>query len=136
MKRLSDWRPRLVAYLVKAAGIPFSFGRHDCALFAAESVQAMTGFDLASDWRGRYRTERGGLRVLRAAGYSTHVDLAAAHFPEQPIAMARPGDLAEIAVPGAINALGVLQGSAIYVLRPEGLGTVSRIAGLRSWRVG
>lgn len=134
MNRHPSWRTRLGAYLADAARTPFVEGRHDCALFAAGAVLAMTGKDPAARFRGRYRTTKGGLRVLRRAGYHDHLALAEAHFEEVPPAFARVGDLA--AVPGADGpALGVVQGERIYVLRPEGLGSVSLLQATRALRV-
>jgi hypothetical protein len=134
LTRLPSWRTQLARYLAEAARIPFVEGRHDCALFAAGAIRAMTGEDLAAPFRGRYRTTRGGLRVLRRAGYRDHLDLAVAHLDEVPPAFAHVGDIA--AVPGDDGpALGVVQGERIYVLRPEGLSTVSRLLATRAWRV-
>lgn len=94
----------------------------------------MTGEDPAAPFRGRYRSTKGGLRVLRRAGYRDHLALAEAHFEEVPPAFARVGDLA--AVLGADGpALGVVQGERIYVLRPEGLASVSLLQASRAWRV-
>lgn len=134
MKRTTDWRTRLIAYLADSHAAPFRPGRHDCALFAAGAVAAMTGVDLAAHWRGRYRTLRGGLRVLRADGYADHVALADAHFEVCPVAMARAGDLAAVPGPQGL-ALGVVQGARVYVLRPEGLATVDLLTAQRAWRV-
>jgi hypothetical protein len=134
MNRLPSWRTRLGLYLAEAARTPFAEGRHDCALFAAGAVLAMTGMDPAAPFRGRYRTTRGGLRVLRRAGYRDHLALAVAHLEEVPPSFARVGDLA--AVQGADGpALGVVQGERIYVLRPEGMATVSLLQAMRAWRV-
>ena len=68
MPRLSNWTAPLIEYLAAAARRPFKPGHHDCALFAAGAVAAMTGTDFAAQWRGRYTTLRGGLRVIRRAG--------------------------------------------------------------------
>lgn len=117
--RYPDWRARLTAYLAAGAREPFAYGRHDCALFAAGAVAAMTGIDLAAPFRGRYRSLRGGLRVMRAAGYADHVALAAAHLPACDPARALPGDLAVFDTPDG-RALGVVQGPGVYVLGPSG----------------
>lgn len=132
--RHPDWRDRLVAYLHSARVRPFEFGQHDCSLFAADCVAAMTGVDMASDWRGRYATMRGGLRVLRKAGFDDHVALAAAHFPEVTPLLAQPGDLAVVPTDDG-PALGVVQGEAVYVLGPRGLGLVSILSAVRAFRV-
>lgn len=134
MKRLTDWRARLIAYLATAQAAPFRPGQHDCALFAANAVAAMTGIDLADSWRGRYRTIRGGLRVLKSEGYADHIALAAALLQACPVALAQAGDVAAVPVPEGL-ALGIVQGSRIYVLRPEGLATVDLLTAMQAWRV-
>lgn len=133
-QRLPDWQARLVIYLHAARLRPFAYGRHDCCLFAADAVDAMTGVDIAAAWRGRYTTLRGGLRVLRRTGLADHVALAAALFPETPPLMAEPGDLAVVPT-NAGPALGVVQGEAIYVLGPQGLGLVSLLSATRAFRI-
>lgn len=132
--RVPDWRDRLVAYLHSARQRPFEFGQHDCSLFAADCVAAMTGQDMAAKWRGRYATMKGGLRVLRKAGFADHIALAAAHFPEVPPLLAQPGDLAVVPTDDG-PALGVVQGEAVYVLGPNGLGLVSIMSATRAFRV-
>lgn len=130
--RQKGWQGRLVAYLDAAGRRPFAEGRHDCALFAAGAVQAMTGLDYAADYRGRYTTTRGGLRVLRRDGYADHVALAASHFPET--AAPVPGDLA--VVPTAEGpALGVVQGEHVYLLAPGGMTLAPIAAASRFFKV-
>ncbi len=113
--RVPDWKTQLIAYLADAARTPFQPGVHDCALFSAGAVLAMTGVDFAADWRGRYTTLTGGLRVLRRAGYTDHIDLAARNFAEVPTAFMHLGDLAVIPTPEG-PMLGVVQGEGVYVL--------------------
>lgn len=121
MNRTRGWQGRLVAYLASSATTPFAPGVHDCALFAAGAVAAMTGIDPAAAYRGRYTTERGGWRVLRRDGFADHIALAAAHLRTRgEDERARPGDLAVIpTVTGP--ALGVVQGQMAYALGPDGL---------------
>ncbi|WP_109464410.1 DUF6950 family protein [Albibacillus kandeliae] len=117
MKRLPDWKPRLMSYLVRAARRPFKEGEHDCALFLAGGVEAMTGEDYAAPYRGRYSTTLGGLRILKKDGFEDHVALAAHHLKEKPVAFAGVGDGA--AVPTSDGpALGIVQGEGIYLLTP------------------
>lgn len=135
VKRLDDWREALVKYLEGVKRTPYQPGRHDCALFAATAVKAMTGHDYAVPYRGRYTTLRGGLRVLRKDGYDDHIALAADKLPEISPAFARAGDLA--VVPGEDNlpALGVVQGEKVYVLTPGGLSLVSMLSMQRAFEV-
>lgn len=134
MRRHPDWRGRLVAYLGACAGRPFEWGRHDCALFAAGCIEAMTGEDHGGAFRGRYRSFKGGLKALRKAGHADHVAMVASLLDEVPVAYAQAGDLAMIETPEGA-ALGVVQGHRIYVLRPEGLASVDLLRAARAWRV-
>lgn len=134
MTRLDDWHARLAAYVYEAGRTPFAYGAHDCALFAAGAVEAMTGTDLAAGWRGIYRTLAGGLKAVKRAGHADHVALAAHHFAEITVAEAMPGDLAVVAGPEG-PALGVVQGAQVYVATPTGLGLVPLLQAARVFRV-
>lgn len=124
-QRLPDWRNRLYDYLTRIAPEPLVYGHHDCALFAANAVHAMTGVDFAAPYRGRYTTLQEGMRILAVDGFADHVALAHAHLTQVPVAMALPGDLAVFET-RAGRAVGVVQGAAVYVLRVDGmLGLVS-----------
>jgi hypothetical protein len=119
---MMDQLSSLIAYAAEAGARPFRPGRHDCALFAAGWVKLMTGQDLARGWRSRYRSLRGGQKLMEEAGFRDHVDLAAAHLPEIAPAFAQPGDLAVL----KDDAFGIVAGEMIYCLKPEGLGLVPR----------
>ncbi|MBC8718181.1 hypothetical protein H5024_11235 [Ochrobactrum sp. Marseille-Q0166] len=136
MKRYPDWRPRLSAYLYEVAHKPFKWGEHDCALFAAGAVEAMTGADFAAEYRGKYKTLIGGLRKLRKSGFADHAEMAASIFEECHPSSAHVGDLAAIETDEGI-ALGVVQGQRIYVLRPDqaGIGTVALLDAKRTFHV-
>lgn len=118
--RVAGWRSRLIAWLSSIADVPHQYGRHDCALLAAGAVQAMHGVDPAAEWRGRYTTWRGGLRVLRRCGFQDHVDVA--RRLGQPVApgFVQFGDLVAVDAPGH-PALGIVTGPQVALLRPEGL---------------
>ena len=138
IRRLPGWQGRLAVWLAACRQRPFAWGRHDCALFIADAVEAMTGEDLAAGWRGRYSTALGARRVLRRAGHDSPLDVVAAALPEVLPAAALPGDVAAIPAEteGDWPALGIVQGAQVYVLRPEGLGLVGRGRIARAWRVG
>lgn len=119
IERHRDWPARLRLWLAGIARTPFQPGTHDCALFAAGAVEAMTGTDLAAGWRGRYRTLQGGIRVLRRAGHANHIALARAHLPAT--SKPQPGDLAVVPTPEGL-ALGVVQGTHVYAPAAVGWG--------------
>ncbi len=133
--RLPDWQERLTGYLCRCARTPYQIGDHDCALFAAGAVEAVTGIDPAADWRGQYATKTCGLRMLRLAGHADHIAATAAVLPEIDPVFAAAGDIACVAEDATGQlALGVVQGELIYVLREDGLGLVRRATMQRAWR--
>lgn len=135
MKRKKDWRASLVAYVASVSKAEFKPGRHDCALFAAGAVEAMTGEDLAAKWRGKYRSLKRGQVLLQKSGFADHIELAASHFDEVPPLMAQVGDIAVIEASGE-DALGVVQGSYVWAaLTGGGLGLVPLTMVKRAFRV-
>lgn len=136
LTRRPDWRARLHAEIEAHRREVFAWGARDCALgLAAGAVEAMTGTDLRRGWRGKYRTAAGALRALRASGYETLGDAAAAVLPEVHPAFARDGDLALIEE-GEIGALAIFNGGTLIVLTLDGLGVRERAAARRAFKVG
>ena len=133
--RFPDWRPRLFGFIAATVRRPLVPGQHDCALFAAGAVEAMTGTDVAADWRGRYDSFNAGLKALRKAGFKDHVALVAAHLEEVPPAFAQVGDIGAILLPGELPALGIFTGGELAVLRETGLGFAPREMAVQAWRV-
>ena len=64
-RRVPDWPDRLAAYIERVRREPFCWGRHDCALFVAGVVHAMTGRDIAAAWRGPYGSALSAARMIR-----------------------------------------------------------------------
>lgn len=120
LTRYPDWQSRLQTWLQEAAGQPIRYGQFDCCLFGAGAVAAQTGVDLAAPFRRRYTTFRGGIRVLRRAGYRDHVELIARHLPEDHPITARPGDIAVVPDAEGRPSVALVQGSVVYALAPAG----------------
>lgn len=128
LTRLPDWHPRLASYLAQVMRRAFRPGSHDCVLFAAGAVEALTGVDLAAEFRGTYRTLAEGQEVLVARGFADHIALVESLFEPVAPALAQVGDLAVVpSDEDARGALGVFQGAGVYVLRPSGLAVVDRL---------
>lgn len=135
MTRRKDWQARLRAYLIAMARRRFRPGSHDCALFVAGAIREMTGEDLGKKWRGSYRSLAKGRAALSEAGYDDLASLAAEHLPEVTPIFAQPGDVAILRDAEGQEAMGLVQGAGIYVLRPDGLGAVPLTAAERAFRV-
>lgn len=133
MTRVVDWRSRLTEYMADVSRVQFRPGRHDCALFVAGAVKAMTGVDHARGWRG-YRSLATGQRKLEAKGFADHIALIASILPEITPIMAQVGDVAVVDGHDVL-ALGIVQGAFVYVLRPSGAGLVPLTDVKKAFRV-
>lgn len=126
MKKIEGWHYNLRKYIEASAAKPFKTGSHDCALFWAGGVEAMTGVDPAADYRGKYKTFRAGKELI---GVDLG-DYAARFFEEVPPAFAQVGDLAMVK-----GACGIVQGEHVYVLGKGGIMTVPLTRATRAFRV-
>lgn len=114
MHRLPDWDARLAAYLEPLRARPFAWGKHDCCLFAAGAVLAMTGVDPMPEFRGRYSTPIGSLRALTRYGAGTLDATLDTKFERVEASLAQRGD---IVMSGA--ALGINFGAFLIAVGSE-----------------
>lgn len=140
LRRLPGWEDRLDALLREAADGFRGWGVRDCALFAADAVEALTGHDPAAEFRGRYSTPLGAARALSRYGAGDLIATADAVLPrhDRPVLACR-GDI--VAVPfadGGALALAVveLNGTAWVALGPDAILTGPLDAARIAWRVG
>lgn len=93
LHRLPDWPERLITFLEDRRGIPFQWGRNDCVTFAADGVQAITGFDALGPLRGSWTSEReASLRLLARGGITNAVRSVLGMEMDSP-ALAQRGDV-------------------------------------------
>lgn len=130
--RLPDWQPRLAALVSQRMRMPVVWGVHDCCLFAADALQAVTGVDVAADLRGTYSTQAEADAVLLAHGGLVELCIARAG-PVVPTALAQPGDVG-LALLGKVRALAVCGGAHFLAPGPLGLVPLPRAQVLRAWR--
>jgi hypothetical protein len=76
MHRLPDWETRLAAFLEPLRLRAFAWGKHDCCIFTAGAVEAMTGVDAMAEFRGRYSTQIGAKRARRSTRSSSRCSRA------------------------------------------------------------
>ena len=133
--RRGDWKARLNSYLLACRAQPFGYGDFDCALFVDGGIEAMTGISLGGEFRGRYRSYSGGLRVIRKAGFRDHFAFFSAHLPERPVAFAAPGDVVAVEAPEGPG-LGLVQGELAYHVAEAGFTMVPIAAVTRLLKVG
>ncbi len=79
LTRSKTWETReLPAFITAHKNVPFAWGGADCCLLAADAVLAITGTDIASDFRGKYTDQASALVAIRSiAGGTTVADAAA-----------------------------------------------------------
>lgn len=134
LQRLPDWPSRLDDYVSACSGIAFAWGRHDCALFAAGAVLAITGTAVPLPaWRDR----RAALRVIAKAG---GLDVAVSQYlpPLVSPLLAQRGDvlLVRATADGEGPALAVCLG---HVWAAPGASTINYgdpSGAVKAWRVG
>lgn len=111
----------------------FAWGVNDCALFAFDAVEAITGVRHHPHMRA-HRTALQGMRQVRSAGGLGAIATAALGEPVAP-RMAAVGDMVLVRM-GKREALGVCNGVTVAGPGPAGLMQVALSQGLAAWRVG
>lgn len=139
MKRLPGWRSRLSATINSFRRREMAYGEADCWVLAASCVEAITGeTPWPKAWRA-YKSERGGIGVMKRAGFDNLADAMATIFPEIKPSEATIGDLMAIPSDSPFGfALGVSNGERIFGFGDafDGLGTVGLLKATRAFKVG
>jgi hypothetical protein len=131
LTRKQDWPESLAAAIEQAREQPFAWGEHDCALWCADVILAMTGADLASDLRGRYDSPEGAQAVIESLGLPKLEALLNARLLAIPIEQVQRGDL----VLHENGAAGICDGFASWFVTPEGLTRLKTSHFEKAWRV-
>ena len=146
LTRKEHWDTRaLHDFLLSRADAPFVWGQHDCALFAADAIGAMTGVDIAEEFRGKYSDESGAKATIRSIARGSTVAEAAAYcarkhgLAEWPFPLfARRGDLVVVrnADGSVIAGIVHLNGRHVVAAGEKGLLRLPMRSVLRAWHVG
>jgi hypothetical protein len=136
LTRREDWTSRLAAALEEARDKPFKWGSHDCGLFAADCVLAMTDTDPAALYRGQYVDEAGARDTLwLISGGGLRAAWTKALGPAMNnVRMAKRGDVVLVEV-GGVEATGVVVGSRVACLSEAGLAMVPAHRIVAAWSV-
>ncbi|NOU05297.1 MAG: hypothetical protein HOO99_03860 [Hyphomicrobiaceae bacterium] len=102
-------------------GSDFLLGSADCATLFSNAVFAMTGFDPAEGCRN-YSCPVSALRVLRARGFRSVLELVEANFVEIPVTLAQRGDLGFPEIPNGepLMSPGVIDGPVAFSMNETG----------------
>jgi len=132
--RLRNWPSRFAELVDSSRARPFEWGAHDCCLWAASAVDAITGRDPGAQWRGAYTDARGALDLLEGIG-----DLEGAGAltgKPIPIGNAFVGDVGLVTWPDGTESLAVCSGHDWMCAGDAGLIRLPIDAARAAWGVG
>jgi hypothetical protein len=129
--RINTWEAALADYIAAKRHEPFEYGVNDCCLFAAGAVLEVTGEDPMVEFRGKYDSLKGSLKVIKDIGAGTLEATLDGKFPEVAIGLAQRGDLAFFD-----GSVGVVMGGFAYFASDDGLERVPRALWDKCWSVG
>ena len=112
---------QLADFLEQRKDMPFEWGKHDCCLFVCDWVERVIGIDIAVDFRGQYKTEKGAFKLLFKRGLNDVESIFNARLnPEIPRYYARRGDLALVKHNGELVG-GIIQINTVVCVGEDAL---------------
>lgn len=131
--RVHDWQLRFAALVQARQAAPFVWGQHDCCLWAADVVQALTGIDPAAALRGQYANERSAQRLVRQLGGLAAIASAALGQPTK-ASFATVGDVLLVSHAGRTT-LAVCNGASLLAPGALGLQAIAMPINCPAWKV-
>ena len=112
---------------------PFKWGEHDCILWAANVVRALTGEDYGAEWRGTYDSALSAARLINELGGA---EALVTRFLGEPIPvlMANVGDVL-LLKQGDWDMLAICNGQTMLAPGEHGLAVHETASALKAWRV-
>jgi len=144
IKRSPTWLTQeLATFLQQNANAQFVWGTLDCSLFAADAIKAMTGIDVADDFRGKYTDKTSAFALIKSVTGGTTVGDAAAYCatkhgltPWKYPLQAQRGDLVTVENNGELIAGIVdLSGKRVACLSETGIVRFSIMGIKQAWHV-
>lgn len=152
MKRNVDWQTRLFEKLDQKRNETFVWGVNDCAMFASDLMESMTGTDPAAWFRDRYDSKKGAYFSLHRSPFSgekppkgfndlfsTVVSTLAKNNAMKQIepSFLQRGDLVLVEQSEGLYAMGILVGSGVAVPSRDAMGyeLMDRPGHKYCWRV-
>lgn len=136
MTRQPGWEQRLLALVESARAKPYRLGLHDCAIFAASAIEALTGSHPIA-LAGAYASRAAALRFQRQFGASLSAAVTAVlGIPPVGVRMARRGDLLLYVDAAEVQHLGVCLDHRGVLLLEAGLQFPALAHFSGAWRIG
>lgn len=138
MTRQPGWEARLHALVERARHQPYRLGVHDCAVFAANVIEAVTGNAAAAAiLAGAYRSKAAALRFQRRFGRTLAEAVSnSLELDPQPVRQARRGDVLLFVDAAGVEHLGACVDHRGVTLHPSGLNFRPLRDFASAWRIG
>ncbi|WP_182520000.1 DUF6950 family protein [Ochrobactrum sp. RH2CCR150] len=120
--RISGWDRALEDIATAHVSITPEWGVSDCLMTAADAIEAVIGENPLAEFRGKYKTEVGAARKMRANGCENVKDVFENYLQLEPVnrLFARRGDVGVMVINDEYVA-GFICGSGFAVKQPHGL---------------
>jgi hypothetical protein len=131
--KCQGWEHTLFEFVESRKNLPFERGVHDCCLFAADWVLALTGVDYAAALRGTYADDESALAIIQAAGGIVPL---VSRLVGEPIAvsLAQRGDVVAIKE-GTTGAIGVCIGKYSVFVGHDKMYHIPTLKCDSAWRI-
>lgn len=130
MERYQDWPLRLNLAIEDARSAPFDWRTHNCATFAADVVEAMTGERLHDTFAALHGHRRHAIAASKRMRALVSAQLPVMIAPPY----AQRGDVVYVEIDGTAG-LGICNGNTAVCLGPDGLAFVPMEAAQCAWRI-
>lgn len=131
--RLYDWQVRFAGLSLARLQTKFCWGSHDCCLWAADAVLAITGKDFASELRGTYDSAPSAASVLQRLGGVHSIASSALGPPVTPM-YATTGDILLVDIHKR-DTLAVCNNGSILCAGADGLVSIDIQHAKFAWKV-
>ncbi len=120
--RVPGWDRALEDIATAHVSITPEWGVSDCLMTAADAIEAVIGEHPLAEFRGKYKTEAGAARKMRANGCESVKDVLDTYLQLEPVnrLSARRGDVGVMLINDEYVA-GFICGSGFAVKQPHGL---------------
>jgi hypothetical protein len=134
IKRYNDWQLRFEKVVAENSNKAFEWGYHDCILWGANAVLAITGYDAAEGFRGTYSTALGAARVLKELGGIEKLINDKLYVEPVPAGYANIGDILLVDLDGQLTTA-VCNGETMLAPGEVGLVALHTLSALKAWKI-
>lgn len=134
LTRKQDWQLHFEKCVSDNYNKKFEWGTHDCWLWSANLVLAITGEDIAKEYRGKYNSARTALEIIKTYGGIS--ELCTKYVGKEPVSplFASVGDLVLIEYLRQ-EAMAICDGRTVLTTGSDGLLSLPISTTIKAWRI-